>query len=105
MFSLFYLENSNFLQSFQVNKQSNLPLEFARHHVHNVLLLQGSFVRPEIVEPLKNSLLDISGHFPEDHVLLDGVHLVLVVRPGGVHILYHSANITNNRGDYQHSCK
>ena len=34
---------------------------------------------------------------PEDHVLLDGVHLVLVVSPGRVHVLYHSANIAHNR--------
>ena len=36
---------------------------------------------------------------PEDHVLLDGVHLVLVIRPSRVHVLYHGANVADNGRD------
>ena len=38
---------------------------------------------------------------PEDHVLLDGVHLVLVVRPSRVHVLYHGADVADNGRDNQ----
>ena len=38
---------------------------------------------------------------PEDHVLFDGVHLVLVVRPSRVHVLYHGADVADNGRDNQ----
>ena len=41
---------------------------------------------------------------PEDHVLLDGVHLVLVIRPSRVHVLYHGANVADNGRDNQNPC-
>jgi hypothetical protein len=36
---------------------------------------------------------------PEDHVLLDGVHPVLELCPGCVHLGDHGANVADNGGE------
>ena len=54
-----------------MNKERNLPLQLARHHVHDVLLLQGGFVGPEVVKPLEHSPLDVCCDFPEIIKLAD----------------------------------
>jgi hypothetical protein len=36
---------------------------------------------------------------PEDHVLLDGVHPVLELCPGGVHLGDHGADVADNGGE------
>ena len=38
-------------------------------------------------------------HLPEDHVLLDGVHLVLELRPGRVHVGDHGSDVAHDGGE------
>lgn len=40
---------------------------------------------------------------PESHVLLDAVHSVLELDPGGVHVGDHAADVTDNGGENEHS--
>ena len=55
----------------------------------------------EIVKPLDDPLLQILAHLAEAHVLLDCVHFVPEVRPGGVHVGDHRADVTHNGGKDQ----
>ena len=59
------LEDLDFLECVKMDKERNLTLELARHHIHNVFFLQRCFVGPEIVKPLQNPLFNVSSHFPE----------------------------------------
>ena len=63
------------------------------------------FVGPEIVKPLDDPLLQILAHLAEAHVLLDGVHFVPKVRPRGVHVGDHRADVTHDGGKDQDAQK
>ena len=62
-------------------------------------------VGPEIVKPLDNPLLQVLAHFAEAHVLFDGVHFVPEVRPRGIHVCDHRADVTNDGGKDQDAKK
>ena len=95
------LEYPDLLEGLQVHVDCNLRLEFVRQHLQHRLLVHGLFVAPEIIKPLDHPLLEVLPNPAEPHVLLDGVHLVPELRPGGVHVGDHGADVSHNGGEYE----
>ena len=87
------LDNSLFQVSTNLPTNKNFQtLQLWMFHFQMILLFQ----QPPSACFLYSSL-------PEAHVLLDGVHLVPEVSPGGVHVGDHAADVTHDGGEDEYS--
>ena len=77
--------------------------EFVREKTEDFVLVQRLLVRPQIVEPLDDALLERLPDLAELHVAFDPVHLLLEDRPLGVHVRDHAADVTDDRREDQHA--
>ena len=97
------LENGHSPQRVEMYAYGDLRLEFVRQHAKDFVLVEGLLVRPQIVEPLDDALLELLPDFAELHVSLDAVHLLLEGRSLGVHVRDHATDVTDDCSEYEHA--
>ena len=81
----------------------HLSFQFVRQHAENLILVEGLFVRPQVIEPLDDALFELLSDLSEFHIALDTVHFLLERRPLGVHVRDHAADVTDDRREDQHA--
>lgn len=91
------------LQCVQMNVNSDLCTQFIWQTPQHFLFIYRLLIRPEVVKPANDTLLQDLADMSKVHIVFEGVHAGLKACSRCVHVGDHGSNIANNGGKNQNT--